>query len=493
MLEAQKPVFSPNGASAIIVQPVQPGDGSGDTFQEAVQSIRDRIGEPDDGLEVKLTGAAGFSLDAIKVFSGINGTLLYAAAAIVLVLLIIIYRSPIFWAIPFFSVLLAEGASRGAGYLLAEAGVTINGQTGGILPVLVFGAGTDYALLLVSRYREELRRHEDKHEATAIALRSAGPAILASGLTVIAALLTLSIAEVNSTAGLGPVGAMGVALAMISMLTVLPALLAICGRRAFWSPGLDTIPHPGQAGHRRDARLLAPGRRPRGAPAAHDLDRRHVVLLVLAANVLNLDTSQTTGNQFRGEVDSVQGQEVLARNFPAGASAPADVIVGDAAKAEAVHGGARAAERPRRRRAPGGRGDAGVQLAVDLQGRPVRVVDDGHDPAAARGRRAGGRARHAGRRPDRAGVRPARVRHARQQADHPADAARRARDPDRAAARARRAAAADRLGDPVVRGRARDGHLRLRAHLRLHRRRARRCRCWRSSSWSRWGSTTTSS
>ena len=158
VLEAQKPVYSPNGAAAIIVQPVQPGEGQADTFENAVQSIRDRIGEPDAGLEVKLTGAAGFSLDSIKVFGGINGTLLYAAAGIVLVLLILIYRSPIFWVIPFFAVLLAEGASRGAGYLLAEAGVIINGQTGGILPVLVFGAGTDYALLLVSRYREELRK-----------------------------------------------------------------------------------------------------------------------------------------------------------------------------------------------------------------------------------------------------------------------------------------------------------------------------------------------
>ena len=99
--------------------------------------------------------------------------------------------------------LLAEGASRGLGYLLAEAGVTINGQSGGILPVLVFGAGTDYALLLVSRYREELRRHEDKHEAMAIALRSAGPAILASGLTVIAALLTLSSPRSTAPRGSG--------------------------------------------------------------------------------------------------------------------------------------------------------------------------------------------------------------------------------------------------------------------------------------------------
>ncbi|HEY6889851.1 MAG TPA: MMPL family transporter [Solirubrobacter sp.] len=370
VLEAQPPVYAPNGAAALIVQPVQPGDGSGDTFQTAVQSIRDRIGEPDKGLDVKLTGAAGFSLDAIKVFSGINGTLLYAAAGIVLVLLIIIYRSPIFWAIPFFSVLLAEGASRGAGYLLAEAGVTINGQTGGILPVLVFGAGTDYALLLVSRYREELRRHEDKHEATAIALRSAGPAILASGLTVIAALLTLSIAEVNSTAGLGPVGAMGVALAMISMLTVLPALLAICGRRAFWSPGLDTIPHPGQAGTdethgfwRRVGDRVARHPRPIWVLGG-------IVLLVLAANVLNLDTSQTTGNQFRGSVDSVEGQQVLSRNFPAGASAPADVIVGDAGKAQAVADALKGESALVSDVRVAGRGEAGVQLSVTFKDDP---------------------------------------------------------------------------------------------------------------------------
>ena len=189
-------------------QPVQPGDG-----RATVPGRRPADPRPaalPGGLKVKITGAAGYTLDAIKVFGNINGTLLLAAALIVLVLLVVIYRSPIFWVIPFFTVLLAESAARGFGYLIAEAGVTVNGQSGGILPVLVFGAGTDYALLLVSRYREELRRHEDKHEAMAIALRSAGPAIFASGLTVIAALLTLSIAEVNGTAGLGPIGAMGV-------------------------------------------------------------------------------------------------------------------------------------------------------------------------------------------------------------------------------------------------------------------------------------------
>jgi RND superfamily putative drug exporter len=289
-----------------------------------------------DGLTVKVTGAGGFSADAIKVFDSINGTLLYAAAGIVLILLILIYRSPIFWTIPFFTVLLAEGASRGFGYLIAEAGVTINGQSGGILPVLVFGAGTDYALLLVSRYREELRRHEDKHEAMRIALRSAGPAILASGLTVIVALLTLTLAEVNGTAGLGPVGAMGVAIAMISMLTMLPALLTIAGRRAFWSPFFNTIPHVGDSGAdethgmwRGVGERVAKRPRPVWAGGC-------ALLVILSLGLLAMDTGLTNGNSFRGEVESVEGQELLAKAFPAGASAPTSVIVPDPAKAGAV-------------------------------------------------------------------------------------------------------------------------------------------------------------
>src|SRR3954451_22728920 len=336
VLQAQKPAYAPDGRAAIIVQPVKPGEGQSDLFQAAAQSIRDRAGGPVDGLDVKVTGAAGFSLDAIKVFGSISGTLLYVAAAIVLILLIIVYRSPIFWAIPFFTVLLAESAARGFGYLLAEAGVVINGQSGGILPVLVFGAGTDYALLLVSRYREELRRHEDKHEAMRVALGTAGPAILASGLTVIVALLTLTLAEVNGTAGLGPIGAMGVGLAMISMLTMLPALLVICGRRAFWSPFLNTIPHVGDSGtdethgtwRRIGERVMASPRRVWVTGT--------VVLVLLALNVTQIDTGLTNGNSFRGDVESVEGAGILARSFPSGLSGLTNVIVPDRAKAPAV-------------------------------------------------------------------------------------------------------------------------------------------------------------
>src|SRR5215213_9582982 len=330
-----RPVFSRDGNAALFSMPIR-NTGDSTRFETGMDAIRGRVSGEKGGLTVKVTGAAGYGVDAVKVFGNINGTLLGVTALIVLVLLVVIYRSPIFWAIPFFTVLLAESAARGFGYLIAEAGVTINGQSGGILPVLVFGAGTDYALLLVSRYREELRRHEDKHEAMRVALRTAGPAILASGLTVIVALLTLTLAEVNGTAGLGPVGAMGVFLAMVAMLTMLPALLVICGRRAFWSPFLDTIPHVGDPGTdethgawRRIGERVA--RRPRRVWVIGT-----VVLVVLALNVTQIDTGLTNGNSFRGEVESVQGGDIVARSFPGGVSAPTNVIVPDTARAAAV-------------------------------------------------------------------------------------------------------------------------------------------------------------
>jgi len=230
----------------------------------------------------------------------------------------------------------------------------------------VFGAGTDYALLLVSRYREELRRHEDKHEAMTVALRNAGPAILASGLTVVAALLTLSVAEVNATAGLGPVGAMGVGLAMISMLTMLPAALTICGRNWFW----PRIPHAGEAGvdethgfWRRVGDRVAV--RPRAVWITGSL-----VLVILAANLVNLDTGLTSGNSFRGEVDSVQGQAILARNFAAGASAPTDVIVRDRERAPAVAAALAARKDLVSQVGKPVEGPPGARLSVTLAGAP---------------------------------------------------------------------------------------------------------------------------
>jgi putative drug exporter of the RND superfamily len=403
------PIPSRDGEAVLVITQVRDTGGTGDDFLDSVSDIRDRAHAlQGGGREVEVTGAAGFGADAIEVFGDINGRLLLAAGGLVLILLILIYRSPIFWAIPFFTVLFAESCARGFGYLLAEAGVTINGQSGGILPVLVFGAGTDYALLLVSRYREELRRHDSKHEAMQLALRTAGPAILFSGLTVMAALLVLLLAEVNGTAGLGPIGAMGIFLAMTFMLTMLPAALVIFGRRAFWpfvpdGPGGPLAPHTnlvrrvlfsllvgvpasavaGAAGasgaiaglvfvagallnffvlaplfHRLDVNTFYP-KVERPLAARHRLtDETHgfwrrvgdrvaaaparvaaittIALLVLSAGLLTLDTGLTSGNSFRGEVESVRGSELLAQHYPAGANVPTTVVIPDRADAEPV-------------------------------------------------------------------------------------------------------------------------------------------------------------
>jgi RND superfamily putative drug exporter len=248
------PICSPDGKAAIVTAYVR-GDGESDTLLDPIQDWRDTVSDPGGGLEVKLTGGAGYSADAIEVFEGLNSTLLLAAVSLVVFLLILIYRSPIFLFIPLAAVIFAELLSRSAGYALSELGVTINGQSSSIMSVLVLGAGTDYALLIVARYREELHHTEDRHAAMAAAMRSAGPAVLASAATVIAALLCLTIARVNGTAGLGPIGALGVGCAALSMLTLLPALLTITGRRAFWPfvphlpdwDGADELP-PGNLG-----------------------------------------------------------------------------------------------------------------------------------------------------------------------------------------------------------------------------------------------------
>jgi RND superfamily putative drug exporter len=242
------PVCSTDGKAAIVTAYIK-AEGEGDRILDPVKAWREDVSDPGGGLEVKITGGAGFSADAIEVFEGLNGTLLLAAVSLVIFLLIVIYRSPFFFLIPLSAVLFAETLSRSIGYGVSELGVTINGQSSSIMSVLVLGAGTDYALLLVARYREELHRTADKHEAMRTALASAGPAIFASAATVIAALLCLTIAKVNGTAGLGPIAAIGIACAALSMLTMLPALLTIFGRRAFW----PFVPHAAETAPSVDA------------------------------------------------------------------------------------------------------------------------------------------------------------------------------------------------------------------------------------------------
>ncbi|MFE4052685.1 MMPL family transporter [Streptomyces sp. YIM B13518] len=298
----------------------------------AVDSIRGEVGESGGGLAVHITGPGGTSADLSEAFAGIDSTLLLSATAVVVVMLLITYRSPTLLLVPLLAVICALFTAQALIYFLAEyAGLTVNGQSAGILTVLVFGAGTDYALLLVARYREELRRHEDRHEAMALALHRAGPAVLASGATVVLSMLVLLTAEMNSTRGLGPVAAIGVAVALLAMLTLFPALLVVCGRWIFW----PVVPHHGapdpteRGVWARTGRGIA--RRPRmvwGVTAA--------VLVVCSLGLVQLRAEGIdNADAFTGKPDSITGQEVSARYFPAGSGNPL-VVVSDREQAEAV-------------------------------------------------------------------------------------------------------------------------------------------------------------
>jgi putative drug exporter of the RND superfamily len=275
------------------------------------------------GLAVYVTGPAGSFADFADVFSGFDSTLLYITAAIVMVILLLTYRSPVLWLLPLGTVFIALTVAQAVIYLLAKnAGLTVNGQSAFILTVLVFGAGTDYALLLTARYREELRRHADRHQAMALALGRAAPAIVASAATVILSLLTLLVAELASTRSLGPVMAVGIAVGLFAMITLLPALLVIFGRWIFW-PVRPTLgsPEPTERGvwARIGTRIA---RRPRVVWIV-----TAVALGALALGVTQLEANGLQSkDSFRTQPESIKGEEVLARHFPAGAGNPVQVI-----------------------------------------------------------------------------------------------------------------------------------------------------------------------
>jgi RND superfamily putative drug exporter len=227
---------------------------------------------------------------------------------VVIVILLFTYRSPVLWLLPIICAVVANTIATGLVYLLAKhAGLTVNGQSQAILSILVIGAGTDYALLLVARYREELRRHADRHDAMAFALHRASPAILASAATVAVGMLCLSFAELNSTAGLGPVAAIGVVVTMLVMLTLLPALLVICGRWVFWPkrPGFGS-PEP-----TADGLWAGVGRRISHRPRRVWVTTTGLLLLA-CLGLFRLDASGlSTEDTYTKEFDSIKGQKLL--------------------------------------------------------------------------------------------------------------------------------------------------------------------------------------
>ncbi len=318
------PFFAGDGKAIETIVPVNLGSKGFNGAPAAVKALRNIASAHANGLVTHIAGPLGSAADSASSFKGIDGTLLAATLVVVIVLLLITYRSPVLWLLPVMSAGIALASAAALIYLLAKhAGLTVNAQSAGILYVLVFGAGTDYALLLTARYREELRRHQDRHEAMAVAMRRAGPAIIASGGTVILSLLTLTIAELNSTKSLGPVLAIGVGVALLAMLTLLPALLVIFGRWIFWpvKPAFGSAEPTARGIWTRIGRRIAV--RPRTVWIG-----TAVVLGVMALGLTGLKASGlTSAEAFAGHhPDSVAGQAVIDRNFPGGTGQPVIVV-----------------------------------------------------------------------------------------------------------------------------------------------------------------------
>jgi putative drug exporter of the RND superfamily len=324
--------ISEDGTAAVITVPLEQSDEV-EIVAERVAEMRELAAEDmPAGLEVYLTGPEGFQADLNNVFAGADFTLLLSTVIVVAVLLLITYRSPVLWLVPLLVVGVADGMAGQLGRQVATLfGMVPDGSVTGILSVLVFGAGTNYALLLIARYREELLLHEDRNVAMAAAIRGAGPAIIASGSTVTLALLTLTFAELGGNRTLGLVCATGIVIAMIAALGVLPAALVVFGRGLFW----PFVPKFGGVNKSLNGLWGKLGRAVSKRPAIVSIFGV-LVLAGLAVGSSGIQVGLSTTEQFREKPEAVFGQEVLADAFPAGATTPTTVIVDAGTEKEAA-------------------------------------------------------------------------------------------------------------------------------------------------------------
>ncbi|MEU7206795.1 MMPL family transporter [Streptomyces sp. NA03103] len=318
-----RPAGIPSKDGTTLMYPVASTEpGTDEKARDAlVNDVRD-VAKGGDGLSVEVGGAGALATDASEVYNSLDGPLLYTTAAVVAVLLILIYRSPFLWLVPLAVAGMADYLSMGVAYGLNQVfGTAVSGQSSGIMTILVFGVGTDYALLLVSRYREELRRVERPYDAMLAALRGCGPAVLASSGTVAAGLLCLLAADLNSSRGMGPLGTVGVLCALAAMLTLLPALLVLLGRRVFW----PLVPRYGSTPKARRSLFAAMGssaeRRPRTV-----LVGGAVLLGALALGTFALPGSIKQEDSFTTRPDAIAAMETLADAFPESGTQPITVI-----------------------------------------------------------------------------------------------------------------------------------------------------------------------
>jgi len=293
-----------------------------------LDALQHQLASAEPAVQTGITGPAAFLAGEIHVFSHIDRTLLLVTILVVAVILILVYRSPFLWLLPLLSAGLGISLTMGILYGLGKAGLVVNGMNFGILTVLLFGAGTDYALLLIARYREELHHRADHREALQEALRRVAPPILTSGGTVVLALLCLTLAEESDVSALGPVCAIGIVVALGAMLTLLPALLSLLGPKVFW----PRVPLEAGATEPSSNSLQRQSAWARVASAVTTRPLRIgiggvVLLLVLIGGISDLHAGDVHNQGLLGHVEAVSAERLLSAHFPAGSGAPAVVLV----------------------------------------------------------------------------------------------------------------------------------------------------------------------
>ncbi|MBJ7450975.1 MAG: MMPL family transporter [Blastococcus sp.] len=316
--EASPVIPSEDGEAVQAVLPFDPD--LGDPLVDVVAELRELPAI--EGTTAYVTGPGGLFADFAAGFAGIDGLLLLAAFGVVLLILLVVYRSPLLPLLVIGTAAMALTVSLAVAYFLAKQGwIDVNGQSQGIASILVVGAATDYGLLLVARYREELRREESKYTAMRVALRQSWEPILASGGTVILGVLCLLFSDLGSNRGLGPISAVCIAFAMLAALTFLPALLVLFGRAAFWPfrPKYGEEHAHGRGWERISTSVgRRPGRYLLGSAGA---------LVVLALFLPTFDADGLPlSDAVRGGSESGEGQEALARHYEAGSASPAVII-----------------------------------------------------------------------------------------------------------------------------------------------------------------------
>lgn len=316
------PVFSDDGQAAVVGVPLATAlSESGQ--RSAVEAIRAAAARDlPEALSARVTGGPAFETDLGAVFDGANTKLLATTAGVVALLLLLTYRSPFLWLVPLTVVGVADQvAGKQVSLAVDLFGFTIDGSTVGITSVLVFGAGTNYALLLIARYREELRLLDDRFDAMRVALSQAAPAILASSSTVVLALLSLGFAVTPTIRGLGFSAAIGIVTAVVYALVVLPAALVVFGRRLFW----PFVPRAGQDEPTRHGLWSRVGRLVTSRPTPVAVVSV-LVLVALGTGLVGLRTGLSQTEQFRVAPESVVGQQILGEHFAAGTSEPTSII-----------------------------------------------------------------------------------------------------------------------------------------------------------------------